>query len=118
MFAGTLPPVSQRETYVEVIEVADDDTGEPFDLTGATITARIIGTSSADDYQFAPSYDTAVLTASLGSGVTVVAAGTIEIRFEQGSIGGLAPALYRLTVEATRAGDTTQLVNLFLPVEA
>lgn len=120
MVTGTLEPVSRRETYIETLEMIDDDTGQPINLSGATIIVEIrIGSVTHDGYDNGSYYyDTTCqpfLSADLTSGVTIPALGVLQWRFNDLSRLPNGPA--HVAVLISRDGATSEVMNAILPVE-
>ncbi len=107
MLTGSLPPITRRGTYIETTELTDE-AGSAIDLTGADIRVEVAenGEGCTPD-----------LTASLDGGVSVVAPGTIQWRFEAGAFDRFRLGLRRLRVLISRDGDTDVVASLTLPVE-
>ena len=115
MLTGQLPPVSRRSTYIETLELLDDETGDPIDLSGAAITVSVCRMLAADDYGAVCAASCA--TATLGAGVTVPEPGIIVWRFEAGALGGIAPGVALLSVLISRDGDSYEALRALLPIE-
>lgn len=116
MLTGSLPPISRRSTYIETLELIDDDTGDAIDLTGAAITVEIRYGRSGDDYGWSGSY--ADHSATLESGaVTIPEDGIIQWRFEANSLRCVLPGSAWLSVLISRDGDTYEVARLSLPIE-
>lgn len=115
MLTGSLPPVSRRSTYIETLELIDDASGDPIDLTGAAITVSIYDSAVVSDYGDVRSWP-AALTATLGNGVTVPETGIVQWRFEAGSLACLRRDA-TLSVIISRDGDTDEIARLSLPIE-
>lgn len=89
--------IVQGEDKNLVIRIVDKDTQEPYDLTGATIEARLPGVSG-------------VLSKDLSSGISVVSAlgGKIQIALSEVDTAALkADSLQDFEIEVTKAGQTS-----------
>jgi hypothetical protein len=119
MFRGALPARSNRESFVDLLELVCDDDGLPFDLTGATAQVSLVS-----DREWAPCtsstiyYDRAFTPATLiSAGVFISeAAGVIEFTFTRDQMASLTPGQYALACTVTRDGETTQIIIGNLPV--
>lgn len=115
MLTGSLPPISRRATYIETLELIDDDTGDPIDLTGADIRVELCANIGRDDYGW---WDwPATTSATLADGITVPEAGIVQWRFEAGRLSRFARGAAGLRVIISRDGDTDVVARLTLPVE-
>jgi hypothetical protein len=99
MYLGTLQPVSNKATWVETVEVRDDD-NEPLDITSATIVVAVRNKKSKR----------VELTAETGNGVTLPGdTGVFQFTFSVDQMGGLCPETYDVGVTIEIDDVTTQL---------
>lgn len=117
MLTGSPPPISRRSTYIETLELIDDDTGDLIDLTGAAVSVEIrFNRTVGDDYGWLGRR--ADLVASLDDGrVAVPELGVIQWRFEAGAFDRIGPGSASLSVLIQRDGDTDKVADLILPFE-
>jgi hypothetical protein len=111
MQIDTLPPVSNRETWLGDYTLIDQDTGETIDLDGAdeiTITVRD------------PQTLTAMLTGTLSGGEIAVVGdstdGVFEWRFERSQMAALQAKTYEVGLVIEADDDEIQLLIGRLPV--
>jgi hypothetical protein len=107
MFIGPLSPVSNKADWSDSIELTDDTTGALIDISGATAI-----TLEVQD----PQTGGAVLTASLGSGITLISTGVFQWSFTAAQMSNLPEKTYDVGVLITMNSQTTQLVIGQLPV--
>lgn len=127
MYQALFPAVSNRESWAPPpVTVADEDTGEPFDLTGASITIELRCAGPSAGFYGYPThsiwYDAfggppaPQLTAAIGSGITVVDVGAFQINLTPDQMRTLRPGTYDVGCLITRDGDARQLFLGKLPV--
>jgi hypothetical protein len=129
MWANPLlfPQVTNRESWAPIIELRDDDTGQPIDLSGLTsiqLEIRIIGRGVGHfSTPMAPWYDDPpdafpVLTASLGNGITILDVGYFQIVFPETKMRTLKAGTYRVGCTGSDGSDqgTRQIFIAHLPV--
>jgi hypothetical protein len=107
-FFGTLSPVSTRATWIETLEVFDDDTDERFDFSTATeITVEVRDKCGG-----------ALLSGKLSRGdIILPEVGVMQWRFEVGQMNSLCGAhTYEIGVTIELDGDTTQVLIGRLPI--
>jgi hypothetical protein len=116
MYTGTLDAVSNRQDWQFVREIIDDDTGDPIDLTGASIVLEI--REQPDDQQLGtPSYPDATLSATTANGkVTILDTGVFQVWFPLTDMQTLSPGYYDVGCTVNVNGITTQLMAAELPV--
>lgn len=108
MYIATLPPVSNRATWIEAVELTDQETGDLIDLTDCSIEVQV---RTQDDSQ------TTVLSASTDDGdVTIVDTGVFQFEFSATEMAALAPDSYDIGAIITRDGETAQIVIGTIPV--
>jgi hypothetical protein len=118
-----LPEFSNREDIYLPVGVFDDDTGDPVDMAalGWTFQFEIRRTGphgSGDDY--GPWYDgswpTPIITAALGSGITIVAVGQLLIWITEPNVKKLRHRTYSAALVATDGSRTFQIFKATLPI--
>lgn len=121
------PPMTNRESWTLTLTVNDDDTGDLIDLTGATIQFEIrysgpqrgsmpVG-GAIPYYDFGPMIDEGpILTASIGSGITVTGVGAFTVYFSEANMRTLCPGTYDVGCTLTRDVDARQLLRGKLPI--
>lgn len=97
--AGIIAPRSNQATWTDVVEVVDDDTGSPIDLTSALITLQVR----------IPDSNTQALTATVGSGITIVSLGNFQFTFARTAMQNLDPGTYDVGCVVTLNGETDEL---------
>lgn len=121
------PAVTNRENWTLDVTLSDDDTGDAFDLTGATITLEVRRATESAGYGggyggYGRSewdggcYGSPRLTASIGSGITVTGTGVFRVDFTPTQMRSLSPGTYDVGCVITRSGDARQLFLGRLPV--
>lgn len=111
MFGGSLPLATNRQSWSEVFELIDTETGEAADISDAdeiTFAVRRQGCSTPE------------LTLSLGDGVSLVdddedSKFQVDITVDQ-MRGLCAPATYDIGITVLIAGETVQLVAGTWPI--
>jgi hypothetical protein len=116
MYAGPLDPVSNRQDWKFIRQIIDDDTGDPVDLTGATITFEL--REKSDDQQYnAPAWPGVTLSATTANGkITLVDTGTFQVWFPLADMQTLSPGYYDVGCTVLMNGVTEQLLAGTLPV--
>lgn len=130
MLQGALPPITNRQSYEDVIEVfcaTDDvDDGQLFDLTGCTAQVAIAAADRSPRGNFGgfggyyydgPFWPAPLLLASTADGsVTIPDFGTIVFNFTAAQIAALRPGQYVLAASITRDDATAVIVRADLTV--
>lgn len=117
------PQVTNRESFRQIIGLYDDDTNDPLDLTSLTFACEVrfqtnvisqpnYGVSYYDDTV----YGNPVITLSLGSGLTVIDLGQLEVLITAAQMRGLCAGTYSIALTASDDTDTRQIFLGFLPV--
>lgn len=102
MYKATLGTVSTGGDWLQTVRVRDKETGDPFDLTGTSITIKV----QRDKQGSSP-----VLTGTIASGhVTNPEAGIIQWTFRQSEITALCAGTYNIGCVISKDGDTIQLI--------
>lgn len=121
------PQITNRESWIPIIAIYDDDTGDPIDLSGLTsiqLEVRRMGRSVGHfSTPMAPWYDDPpdaypVLTASLGNGITILDVGYFQVIFAETKMRTLKAGTYRVGCTIADGSDdgTRQLFIGHLPV--
>lgn len=98
MYTGSLGTISNRETWSQDIDVVDEN-GDDVNISTASISLAVRKRGDTSP----------VLTASVGSGITV-ATPTFTWTFSVSDMGNLSPGLYDVGCTILRSGVTTQLI--------
>jgi hypothetical protein len=102
MLTGSLPPITNRETWDLAFELYDDDVGptEYIDLTSAVVTLTVADDSGC-----------AVLKASSTSNdvITFSNKGVVQVRFTPSQVGALCPRTYQVGIRVALNGITKEL---------
>jgi hypothetical protein len=107
MFQGTLSPVATQEDWKLIVEIDDEDTGEPLDLTGATIVFE------ARD----PKSRGIILSATTGNGkISILDTGVFQVLFARFEMQGLAAQNYEVGCVLTINGETKQYIIGTVPI--
>lgn len=125
------PQISNRESWNQIIQIADDDTGSLIALTDGNgnplyaITLEISRAGPPRSYggygvPF-PYYDldcAPIITASLANYISIVDTGTIQIAIPKSVVTTLSPQTYDvfLTIDPNGADDGRQLLIGKVPV--
>lgn len=125
------PQISTRETWLQTVQIADDDTGDLIALTdGAAGAGNPVVAIAVEMQRAAPMpaalnfgsgiyydgpYDSApILSASIGNGVTIVDTGVFQIRFTKTQMQTLTPGTYDLFCTVASVSDLDDCRQLFL----
>lgn len=107
MYVGNLSPVSNQEDWKIILEIDDDDTGLPIDLTGATIVFEVRD----------PRNRNIILSGATGNGiVTILDIGVFQVLFVRTSMNALPAQNYDLGCILTINGETRQYIVGTVPV--
>jgi hypothetical protein len=105
MLVGSLQPTSNREDWTVFYELTDGETGELIDLSGVDeITVHVRDKHGRS------------LTATLGSGVTVVDTGVFSWTFTEAQMRTLQAKTYEVGCTLKSEDQTVQLLIGTLPV--
>lgn len=124
------PAISNRQSWRQVVELADDDTGDLILLTdesGAALYAialEITASNPTSHWQrstYPSSYDGGCdpsISASLSDYISIVGTGTIQISIPKSVIATLSPQTYDvfMTITDTAEDDARQILIGRLPV--
>lgn len=107
MLTGSLPAVSNRETFQTERQLIDDETDEAIDLTDATIVFEIRQQSSSS----------AILSATLTNGkIVLLDDTTYQVTFSVTDMRTLSAGTYDVGLTIKRDNFTTQIIIGTLPV--
>jgi hypothetical protein len=119
-----LPQVSNREDFLLMLVISDDDTGNLLNLSAVAFEFEIrdLGPHHHGD-GYSPFFDIGVvshsaarITATLGNGITVVDTGVIQIRIPAAQLQILHSKTYSASLTMTDGVDTRQPFIGRLPV--
>lgn len=107
MYTGSLAAVSNREDWIAVSPLIDDD-GAEVDLTAASFELFICN----EDCPTSP-----VLTASTANGkITLLSSTTFQWAFTPTDMGTLCAGTYSVFLRVTIAGTVTQIMSASVPI--
>lgn len=117
-------PYSNREDFITTVGIYDDDTGAAINLSGWTFEFEIrIPRPHFDSSGYIPWFDfgtpfetTPLITASLGSGITVLDTGILQILIPEATFRQLTAHTYMACLTGTNGTDTRQFFIGQLPV--
>ena len=116
MYAGPLDPVSNRQDWQFIRQLVDDDTGDPVDLSAASITFEVRARPD-DQHASAQGSPNATLSATTANGkITIVDSGTFQVWFPLADMQALSPGYYDAGCTIAVNGITEQLLAATLPV--
>ena len=98
MYLGSLGTVSNRETWIQAIDVVDD-AGDDVNIAAATISLAVRKKGDTSP----------ILTASVGDGITIVSP-RFTFTFTPDQMAGLCAGNYDVGCLVTIAGVATQLI--------
>lgn len=102
MFGGALTQASNKADYIDCVEIVDDETGAPYDLTtldDIVFAIRHPSVSLAVNYGGAGGGNTYGLNASLKTGsIALVQPGVFQFHFTAAEMNGLPPQYYDLGI--------------------
>lgn len=119
------PPISNREDLYQLLEFFDDDTGDAIDLSPYSFSLEIRRTGPNLDGAsgYTPTYDYGsyndygpVIKASLGSGLTIIDTGILELFVAASTIKSLNDGNYKMAMTVTDGTYTRQVFLGWLPV--
>jgi hypothetical protein len=107
MYVGSLPPISNRASWLFSSEVVDDETGELIDLSGLTITLEVREQACGRT----------VLSATTGNGkVTTPSMGLFSASFTRDEMAALCAQTYDVGATISDDTDTAQFIIGTVPV--
>ncbi len=124
LYQATLPPLTNRESWTQIIALTDADTGDPVDLTGATIQFEVRparhhhNTSGYGGFYGGDGVgDGPILSATTANGaITVLDTGVFQAYFSETQMRGLRPGTYDVGCTISRDVDTRQVLVGHLPI--
>lgn len=107
-YQGVLESVTNREDWVVPVEVTDPDSGDPIDITAATITLAVRDQKTK----------TQALEATVGDGITITdgPGGTFQWAFTESQMHGLCATTYDVGLVIEINAVKTQLFVGTVPV--
>lgn len=108
MFGAVLQPQSNRATFILEVEISDEETGDPIDLTGCTIEVQV-------RYQ-AQNGSTVLSGDTEGGEVTILDTGVFQIEFSATQMASICPDTYDVGAIISRDGETAQILIGTIPV--
>jgi hypothetical protein len=120
MYDGHLATLSNRQSWNDSVELLDNDTGEPVDISTATEIAVQVAPRGGVDlggYGGASFGTTPLLTASLSNGkVQHVQTGIFSFAFTKSDMRQLCGGIYSIEITIEKDGETESLILGSLPV--
>lgn len=114
MYRGTLDEHSNKATWIEDVEVTDEE-GTLIDLTDATIVVEVRAKRAVDDYD--TNLTTAVLSATTANGKAAIqGTGVFRFTFTEPEMNALCAGTYDIGVTVTRDGVTDQQLIGLVPI--
>lgn len=130
-----LPQMTNRESFTLTVSVFDDDTGDPVALTDTNgnpqvsiqfeirrprpVGARGYAEGYSSSYYDYGSYGASpILTASIGSGISIVDTNVFQVYFSETQFRALAPTTWNVgcTLASLDGIDTRQIFRAKLPI--
>ena len=123
-YGGSLSEASNRASYIECIEILDQETGEPIDLSDVQ---EIVFQAISDIYQnfvqfgyglgFGGYIGAQMITATLSGGkITIVQPGVFQVAFTRSEMNTLPGGDYNVGVTIVKDDITTEIIIGILPV--
>jgi hypothetical protein len=118
-YYGNISTPSNRADWIDTVQVLDDDTGEPIDLSTCSITMTVTNRRrNPNAYRYGmggyygPLYlDLIILTGSTASGeITVVDLGTFQWHFTAGQMNNMPQGEYIIGVRITQDDQSIQVM--------
>lgn len=109
------PQVTNRESFSQRLTLNDDETGDPIDLTPYTNMAceirrsrqaRLGDCGYSENYDYGSYGQSPLITLSLGSGITIVDVGVLQIDVAVSQMRSLEPGYYAIAL-VIADGQTT-----------
>lgn len=126
MYEGTLLPVTNRESWQQLVQITDPDSGDLFNITDYSVQfeVRRLRSGISSFYSGAPFYDSTcvdsggVLIATVGNGVTIISTGIFQVYFTETQMRTLSPQTYGVgcTITDPTGAYTKQILRCRLPV--
>lgn len=118
--------VTNRESWSQLLGLDDEDTGEPLDLTSLTFTCEVRRERTSGNWSntYSTNYSDVgtddfsgpIITLSLGSGLTVIDTGKLQVSFTLEQMRTLYPDTYSIALICSNGVDTRQIFLGTLPV--
>ena len=123
-YGGSLSEASNRASYIECIEILDQETGEPIDLSDVQ---EIVFQAISDIYQnyvqfgyglgFGGYIGAQMITATLSGGkIAIIQPGVFQVSFTRGDMNTLPGGDYNVGVTIVKDDITTEIIIGTLPV--
>jgi hypothetical protein len=107
MYQGTLSPTTTQEDWKLIVEIDDEDAGEPLDLMDATVVFEVRDPKSRG----------IVLSATTSNGkILIVDTGVFQILFARPEMQALAAQIYEVGCILTINGETKQYIIGTVPI--
>src|SRR5260221_9388794 len=120
----TLPAVTNRESYSQILGLYDDDTGDPLNLAGYTFTAEVRRKRipRTDESGYTPNYDYGgvndwgpMITLALGSGLTIIDLGQLQFNITLQQMRTLTgPEVYSFAISISNDGFVNNAQQIFV----
>lgn len=108
MIGAILQPQSNRADWVEFVEITDQETGEPIDLTDCSIEVQV---------RYQNSGASTVLSGDTDGGeVTILDTGVFQIEFPASQMASINPDTYDVGAIIERDGETAQILIGTIPI--
>ena len=126
MLRGTLLPKSNRESFVDQIELIDPNDGSLWDLTGFTAKVRLQATyPSYSQPDYTPYFNYNALwppnmldATTENGGIVIIGNQAFEFTFSESQKASLCSGQYKLSATVTRNSRTLQLFQFDIPILA
>lgn len=106
MYQGSLPATSNREDFEAIYQLVDEDTGDPIDLTAATI-----------EFDISEPGCRPLITATTENGkITLVEDTTFRVAIPRSEMANLCAGQYDVGATIENAGETRSFIIGALPV--
>lgn len=127
MYQINFKQVSNCADWIESVELTDEDTGDPIDLTGWTITLQVSwqtprgqgfvrGNYGPGAYGYSTLAINGITASTTNGKITVPAPGIFTWTFRASDLSGLPAGNYEVGVIMENAPATTQLILGVVPV--
>lgn len=124
MIRSAFPAISNRQSFVDAVELISDDDDTPIDLTGCTIQVAIRAQFAPYLYDYGrwPGTNTGwtsgarLLATTADGSITIPDLGVFVFQFTEAQIASLCPGLYDIACNIARDGEAAQLILGQLPI--
>ena len=125
MIRSGLPPISNRQSWIDDIQIYDDDDGTLIDLTDVTAQMKLIPwrpqqspllTGYVTFWDWGSTSDPGLLGTTENGKLVIVGQGTIRFMFTEEDVRSLYPGQWIVSCTITRYGETVHLFLLDIPV--